>query len=395
MKIMLFCWVQEMITELMHLASFLAKYQFGFTISPLVRLREKGNYISAVSQLNKMSPNVQVDPIYLKSQDSSLLNLLRPNILLGNFLSIFKVLNRSRPDIIVCYYVSHAYPLAMLKRIFKFSLCVVAMGSDINLENSLPQRLMKTYVFRNSELIFARSWKLKERIEKEYGCSATVIPSGAESSFFKPLSSKKELRQKWGLKPDSTIILTVCSLDKNKGVDILIRAVKELESDDVNLLIAGEGAERKALKELASELEIRKNVSFLGFRSRNELLELYNLADIFALASYSEGLPRALIEAMASGCIPIVTNVGDAEAVVTESSNGFLVSPGNYKEFAERFKEVLAFSEEAKKLVRSRARQTVRDDFDSQKLTEKMIDSLNRLYLLRNSQPKASPVTMP
>jgi glycosyltransferase involved in cell wall biosynthesis len=282
----------------------------------------------------------------------------------------------------------------MLKRIFKFSLCVVAMGSDINLENSLPQRLMKTYVFRNSELIFARSWKLKERIEKEYGRNAIVIPSAADSSFFKPISSKRELRQKWGLKPDSPTILTVCNLDKNKGVDILIRAVKELEFDDVNLLIAGEGAERKALEELASELEIQKNVSFLGFRSRDELLELYNLADIFALASYSEGLPRALIEAMASGCIAIVTNVGDAEAVVTESFNGFLVSPGNYNEFAERFKEVFAFSEEANKLVRSRARQTVRDNFDSQKLTEKMIDSLNRLYLLRNSQPKASPGSM-
>ena len=139
---------------------------------------------------------------------------------------------------------------------------------------------------------------------------------------------------------------------------------------------------------------IRKYVSFLGFKSRDELLELYNLADIFALASYSEGLPRALIEAMASGCIPIVTNVGDAGAVVKDGFNGFLVSPGNHIEFSERFKEVLAFSEERIKLIRSRARHTVIDDFDSKKLTEKMIGNLFTLNLFRNPQAKASAVNM-
>jgi glycosyltransferase involved in cell wall biosynthesis len=365
-------------TELVHLASFFAQSQFSFIISPLIRLKDKRTYLSAISQLNKVGSNVLVDPIYLKSQDISFLNLLRPNILFGDFLSIFKVLSRSRPDVIVCYYVSHAYPLVILKRIFQFSLCVVAMGSDINLENSRPQRLMKNYVFRNSDLIFARSWKLKNRIDKEYGCNAIVIPSGAASSFFRPLNSQKELRQKWGIKPNTHVILTVCSLDKNKGVSVLIQAIKEIGSGDIHLLIAGEGNERRTLEELSSELGVRKNVSFLGFRSRYELLELYNLADIFTLASYSEGLPRVLIEAMASGCIPIVTNVGDAEVVVKEGFNGFLVNPGNHKEFAERFKEVFAFPDENRRIMRNRARQTVVNDFDIQILTEKMIGSLSR-----------------
>jgi glycosyltransferase involved in cell wall biosynthesis len=394
MKIMLFCWAQEMKTELFHLGSFFADFKFSFIITPLVRLKEKRNYLSVMSQLNKTSKNLVVDPIYLVSQDSSYLNLLHPNILFGDFLSIFRVLNRSRPDVIVCYYVSHAYPLVMLKRIFKFSLCVVAMGSDINLENSLPQRLMKAYVFRNSELIFARSWKLKERIEKEHGYSATVIPSAAESSFFRPLGSKTKLRQKWDIRENSLVILTVCTLNKNKGVDILIKSLRSLESDNVHLLIAGEGVERKSLEELSYALGLQKTVSFLGFKSRDELLELYNLSDIFALASYSEGLPRALIEAMASECIPIVTNVGDAGAVVMEGSNGFLVSPGNHEEFAERFKEVMAFSEETRKLIRSNARHTVMDDFDSQKVTGKMIGYLSTLYLLRNPNAKATATSM-
>jgi glycosyltransferase involved in cell wall biosynthesis len=363
MKVMLFCWAQEMKTELLHLTSLFAQSRSAFIITPLVRLAEKRNYLTLISQVSHASRNISVDPIYL----------------ISDFLSLFKVLNRSRPDVIVCYYVLHAYPLVLLKVIFRFSLCVVAMGSDINLENSFFQRFEKACVFRNSELIFARSWKLKKRIHFEYGYSATVIPSAADPSFFKPLDSRKELRRKWGVRSDSFVVLTVCSLSRNKGVDILIKSLKDFESVNVDLLIAGDGVEREALDELALALGIRKYVSFLGFKSRDELLELYNLADVFALASYSEGLPRTLIEAMASGCIPIVTNVGDAEVVVRNGDNGFLVSTGDHVEFAERFKEVIAFSKDRKELFKSRARAAVVEDFDSIKLAEKMIDSLSAL----------------
>jgi glycosyltransferase involved in cell wall biosynthesis len=180
------------------------------------------------------------------------------------------------------------------------------------------------------------------------------------------------------------VILTVCRLDKNKGVDVLIKSLGMLNSNDVNLLIVGEGVEQKALKELSSALGVQKNVTFLGFRNRKELLELYNLADLFALASYSEGLPRVLIEAMACGCVPIATSVGDVAAVVVDGFNGFTVNPGDYEKFAERIKEILSLSEEKIKLIQSRARRTVTDDFDSRKVIKKMVDSINSLYLFRN-----------
>jgi glycosyltransferase involved in cell wall biosynthesis len=390
MKVMLFCWAQEMKTELLHLTSLFAQSRSAFIITPLVRLADKRNYLTVISQVSHASRNISVDPIYLKSRNIGFRDLLRLNILVSDFLSLFRVLNRSRPDVIVCYYVLHAYPLVLLKVIFRFSLCVVAMGSDINLENSFFQRFEKACVFRNSELIFARSWKLKKRIENEYGYTATVIPSAADPSFFKPLDSRKELRRKWGVRSDSFVVLTVCSLDRNKGVDILIKSIKDFDSDNVDLLIAGEGVEREALDELALALGIRKYVIFLGFKSRDELLELYNLADVFALASYAEGLPRTLIEAMASGCIPVVTSVGDAEVVVRNGANGFLVSTGDHVEFAERFKEVIAFSKDRKELFKSRARAAVVEDFDSVKLAEKMIGRLRGLYYSTNPANKAN-----
>jgi glycosyltransferase involved in cell wall biosynthesis len=366
--------------ELLHLVKHLARYPEHFVIAPLVPFKDRMNYEEPMSEIGNVSRNITVAPVCLRSPDSRFTNLLNPNILLRDFISIFKVVTRSKPDVIVCFYLLHAYPLILLKKLRKFSLCVVAMGSDVLLENSLAQRLAKKSVYRNCDLIFARSWKLKESIEKECGSRVTVIPSAADVSFFRPLDSRKELRRKWRVKPSSHVILTVCRLDKNKGVDILIRSLRVLNSNDVDLLIAGDGAELEALEELSSTLGIRKNVTFLGFRKREELLELYNLADAFALASYSEGLPRVLIEAMACECIPIVTDVGDAAAVVKDGLNGFLVDPGDYQKFAERIKEILALSENKKEFIRNKARRAVMNDFDSVKLTERMIDSIHALY---------------
>jgi glycosyltransferase involved in cell wall biosynthesis len=149
-------------------------------------------------------------------------------------------------------------------------------------------------------------------------------------------------------------------------------------------LIVGEGMEQKALESFSSNLGVRNRVTFLGFRKREEILELYNLADLFALASYSEGLPRVLIEAMACGCIPIVTGVGDAKAIVINGYNGFTVRPGDYKEFCKRITEVLAFSAWNIETLKSKARRTVEDGFDGVKLMKDMIDQIAAVSRYRN-----------
>lgn len=92
---------------------------------------------------------------------------------------------------------------------------------------------------------------------------------------------------------------------------VVIKGFRTINHNDVDLLIVGDGEERKSLEKLSAFLGIKEKVKFIGFRNRKELLELYNIADLFVLASYSEGLPRALIEAMGCGCIPLVTNVGE------------------------------------------------------------------------------------
>jgi glycosyltransferase involved in cell wall biosynthesis len=372
MKIMFVCSARHMSVEMIYLIPQMAQFSHEFIISPLVKLNEEEEFNGAMRQLGQLPRRVSVQPIYLMSPNMGFRNFLNPRVLRNDFLSIFRVVRSIRPDSIVCYYILHAYPLASLKRILGFSLAVVAQGSDVTLDNSFVQRLVRKLVLRTSDAIFACSWNLKDEIQRLYDRGAVVVPSSADPSFFKPFDSKFLLYSKW--------ILSVCFFDRQKAVDLMIKALSKLGSTDVDLLLAGDGGERKALEKLASSLGLQERVVFVGRKNREELRELYNLADIYAQISYSEGLPRALIEAMAGGCIPIVTNVGSMAKVVSNGFNGFVVRPGNTDAVVERIKEVLSLSEEAKKVIQFRARQTVQEDFDSRKTIKSLVKEIVKFH---------------
>ena len=76
------------------------------------------------------------------------------------------------------------------------------MGSDVNLDNSILQKFAKQLVYRNSTLIFARSWKLRDKIREVHDHNVIVNPSSTDTSFFKPLNQKAELRAKWRISPE-------------------------------------------------------------------------------------------------------------------------------------------------------------------------------------------------
>jgi glycosyltransferase involved in cell wall biosynthesis len=384
MRIAFFCWSEELKVRLDSWTKDFAPWPHEFVIIPLIRMRDKQQYRQELLQFQKGSRNTSVAPIYLKSSDSRLRNMLNLKRAIEDFLSIFKVLARVRPQIVICFYILHAYPLAVLRRVLKFSVSVVAMGSDINIDNNLTQKLIKKFVYKNCQLIFACSWKLKERVERESRHKTILIPSAADISFFKNLYSKPVLRRKWrarwGLKHESKIILTVCRLDRNKGVDILIRSLRLLDSIDVYLFIVGEGVEKKNLEKLSHDLGLKEYVRILGFRDKEELLELYNLADLFVLASYSEGLPRALIEAMSCGCIPVVTNVGDITKIVKNGYNGFVVNPGDSSQIAESINLALSLSQREIELIRHRAQEIITADFDTRKQVETIVKSIDALF---------------
>ena len=137
---------------------------------------------------------------------------------------------------------------------------------------------------------------------------------------------------------------------KNQKCFLAMAKIVLEKSNNMNLkfLIAGKGQLLSRLKVYAKELEIEKNVNFLG--EVCQINELYKNLDIFVLTSHFEGLPNVVMEAMASSLPVVAVNVGGAQELIRENITGFLCSPDNAKELADKVDYLITNQKEAKEM---------------------------------------------
>lgn len=128
-------------------------------------------------------------------------------------------------------------------------------------------------------------------------------------------------------------LLFVGSLLKAKGILDLIRAVAVLSRKTgraYSLAVAGEGPQKTAARALSKQLGIEKNVTFLGYLGCSKKLgRLFRQSKLFILPSYTEGLPRAMIESMYLRTPVLCSSVGGIKYIIRDGQNGFLVTPGD------------------------------------------------------------------
>jgi len=130
-------------------------------------------------------------------------------------------------------------------------------------------------------------------------------------------------------------------LVKNKGFADLVRAIASLS--DANLLIIGDGPERKKLEKLAAKLKISDRVTFAGWQEeQNDVYQLIKSAKIFVMNSLSEGGPRVALEAMALGLPIITTKVGVMTDVIRDGENGLFTS-GKPDDLAAKISKLLDY----------------------------------------------------
>ncbi|OIO28490.1 hypothetical protein COX86_04145 [Candidatus Micrarchaeota archaeon CG_4_10_14_0_2_um_filter_60_11] len=163
-----------------------------------------------------------------------------------------------------------------------------------------------------------------------------VIPSGIPLEKYGDGTGRARTRAKLGLGKDFTFVY-VGRLAKVKGVDYLLEACRGLGAQ---VLIAGDGPEMQALKKSAP-----KNVEFLG--NRRGIPGILSAADAFILPSLSEGLPVALLEALATGLPCIVTDIG---LPVEDGKNALVVPPKNAGALRRAMLKIAASAELRKKL---------------------------------------------
>jgi glycosyltransferase involved in cell wall biosynthesis len=167
--------------------------------------------------------------------------------------------------------------------------------------------------------------------------------SGIDLEKFKPLKNKKELRKKYRFNMDDKIILFAGRLEKIKNLDFLIKsfAIAVKKESNIKLVIVGRGTEYENLVDLTKNLNLENKVIFVGEVSPDKMVEIYNIADVFALTSLSEASPTVVKEALACGIPVISTNVGDVKEVINDLLLGEVVDTYDKKIFAEVLIRVL------------------------------------------------------
>lgn len=131
--------------------------------------------------------------------------------------------------------------------------------------------------------------------------------------------------------------LFVGRIERSKGIFDLLTAfsnARRLSRVPLRLLIAGDGTAMGELAKAIRDTSLAPYVQLLGWCSSERLQALYREASVFVLPSYAEGLPNALVEAMAAGLPLVATSVGSIPDVVTDRHNGFLFEPGHTSHLA-------------------------------------------------------------
>ena len=237
-------------------------------------------------------------------------------------------------------------------------------------------KYINNYVLKNADyVIFNSSYTMRKSLVIKKPKKYSIIHNSIDTEKFKPI--KTNLRKRLSLE-NKKILFSLGLLVEKKGFPYLIRALPEILKKHKNtvLLIGGSEKEEQNLKDLVKELNLEKEVKFLGTISADKTAAFYNICDIFVLPSIidskgeTETLGVVLLEALACGKPVIATNVGGIPDVVTNDV-GVLIEQKNSKQLEKAIINLLSKPKHYKK-----CRERIKNNFSDNQVFIKM----NKVY---------------
>jgi glycosyltransferase involved in cell wall biosynthesis len=206
-----------------------------------------------------------------------------------------------------------------------------------------------------------------------------LIPNSTDINIFCPVTRarKHELRRKFGISRETTVVTFTGRLVSYKGLPLLLRVWKEIASihDNVKLLIVGSGGLdihncEYQLKRFVKNNNLQESVRFVG-----EVLNVHEYlqaSDIFVFPTENEGLPLSLIEAMACGLPVISTFVGGIKDILQHQKNGILIKPRDFKQLYDALECIINDFSFADNLGQAGLK-TVRENYSKDIIIQKYI----------------------
>ena len=302
--------------------------------------------------------NIRVDLILLQKKGEFLKNLskdvkiinLNSNRALFSIYPLIKYLRSCKPDFLIST-LNHINIVALISVFLSFKKTKIIIRSvntfSINLKNlskskQIIQKFSALILYRFAHYVIANSKQSADDLAKILKLNRNKIKVIYNPTITPNIYKKIEehVSHPW-LNNEQITIIGVGRLEKVKNFTNLIKVIKILKDKiDIKLIILGEGSERKNLERLVTKLDLEDSVDLFGFTENP--YSFVNKADIFVLSSNSEGLPNALIEAMACGTPVISTNCPSGPSEILDGGKfGKLVPVNNPEALAKAVIETL------------------------------------------------------
>ncbi|MBI6272710.1 glycosyltransferase family 4 protein [Proteus mirabilis] len=284
---------------------------------------QRGHHVTLVccpnSKIAKVAPDYGIEVVTLpieKKRGSALMAL-------RNWLKV----HRQQFDVINTHSSTDAWLVALSCASLRHSPAIVRtrhVSTDVS--RSLPTRWL---YLSSSAHIVTTGEKLRQTLH-QYNrfplSQMTSVPTGIDLEKFSP-QNKQQAREKIGV-PNKPTLGIVATMRVWKGHKYLIEAWKtlHLQFPDWQLLLVGDGPQRKNLQPMVKLAGLEESVFFLG--NRNDVPDCLNAMDLFALPSFgNEGVPQGIMQAMACGLPVVSTTVGAISEAVIDGKTGFTLAP--------------------------------------------------------------------
>lgn len=317
------------------------------------------------------------------THDINFFSYVRITVALVRYVFSFK------PDFLWCGHL-HLLPLCLLVRLIrpKVRFIVNVYGEEL----WSGRRWLHHQTLPRANLVVADCHFSREFVISDYRLSpdrVLVIWDCVDLEAFKPAERCQLLLDKFNIptSPSQRYVLTLGRIEKRtryKGYDRLLDALARLDDPNVAVLFAGDGDDRERLQRRAFEIGLTPWPIFLGSISDAELTGVYNLCDLFVLVSdrgegRGEGIPLAVLEALACGKPVIVGDEDGSRESVLSGRNGRVVSPRDCDALVRAMRDILD-NESLRSEMGVSARKIVEEHFGYERFRKQTVEALQKVH---------------